>query len=142
MSDKFTAVEILNRIKYELRTDSWARVAEALGKAGPSSITNWIRRNTLDLQSVYDFAVKHDLNMHWLLTGEGPESAWAVRQMIPEKVLKEFQMIAAFVAACQVINYDLMYAISLEMTKEIGAVLKQKESKQPENLDNSGVKII
>ena len=140
MSDSFVVVEILNRIKYELRTDSWAKVAEALGKAGPSSITNWIRRNTLDIQSVYDFASKHDLNLHWLLTGEGPESAWAVRQMIPEKVLKEFQMIAAFVAACQVMNYDLMYAISLEMTKEIGAALNGRN--QTEKLDNSEEKII
>ncbi len=129
MFQTFDAKEILSRVRNKLHAHSWEEVAEALGMAGASTITNWRRRNTLDIKAIYEFADNHEVNLHWLLTGEGPESAWAVRQTIPDDVLKRFQMAPAFIASCQRENLHLMHHTVLELAKEIAEVATEQEEK-------------
>lgn len=66
--DKVNRTEMLNQIKeaFNIRTNS--ELAKMLGITN-QAVTNWIARNTFDIELIYDKL--NNLSPHWLLTGEG-----------------------------------------------------------------------
>jgi hypothetical protein len=121
----FCAKDTIDRIKYILRTDSLKVVAEALGKASSSAMTNWIRRNSIEIESIYQFCMDHDISIHWLITGEGPMSAWGLKQTIPESLLKKYVEITGLLAAFQLGDLRLIQGmaakVAIRLEKDIEA---------------------
>lgn len=40
-------------------------------KVKTSTFSNWSSRNTIPIQELYSIALQYNINLHWLLTGEG-----------------------------------------------------------------------
>ena len=83
----------------------------------PSSITNWIRRDTLDFELIYSKCA--NLNPHWLLTGEG-EMIIGVDTDIQKTYTKQPQgdTIEALISAIQ------------KQARELGSLQFQLEEEQ------------
>ena len=70
---------VLDRIKEYYKLKGNAELARFLGVA-PNTITNWYGRKTFDIDVIYTKCV--DIDMNWLLTGEGnmlrtdPSARW------------------------------------------------------------------
>lgn len=116
--------DIIGRVMWMLHTDSKAAVARALGKAGTNTITNAISRNTLDIKPIFEIATDEGVNLHWILTGEGPRNDTEARNAIQADLVKKYPHIQGFILACHIRDLKLMKGLALKMAESFDDEIK------------------
>jgi transcriptional regulator with XRE-family HTH domain len=65
-----SAKDVITRLREALNCSNDAALAKAM-KVAPSTVATWRRRNSVPYPELIELALKDNINLHWLLTGEG-----------------------------------------------------------------------
>lgn len=69
-SKSFHAGDLIANLKSALRISTDKSLAIILG-VSPSTVSNWVRRDSIDLELVVSMAREHGVSLDWLFYGEG-----------------------------------------------------------------------
>jgi len=67
--NKLSIKQILERVGIVIKSQKNEKIAEALN-AQPQTCSNWKTRNAMPWVELFEFSIKHNIQLDWLLTGQ------------------------------------------------------------------------